>query len=142
MCMLSLVLQTKQQDCYSDKVYGELNVSGNAGTLTVQNEAADNTVCATDFKESGSCCDVNKLEGEVEAILKEKIASDSKELTDSYSNILDAKARISSIDSQLSGLKAGDKIISGPYSTVSRTLETGILVKENKEEDKKEEESN
>ena len=40
------------------------------------------------------------------------------------------------------GLKAGDKIISGPYSTVSRTLETGTLVKENKEEDKKEEQSN
>ncbi|MDG2448744.1 MAG: biotin/lipoyl-binding protein [Saprospiraceae bacterium] len=37
----------------------------------------------------------------------------------------------------LSGLKTGEEIISGPYSTVSRTLETGTLVK--KKEDKGEE---
>ena len=37
----------------------------------------------------------------------------------------------------LSGLKIGEEIISGPYSTVSRTLETGTLVK--KKEDKGEE---
>ena len=129
MCMLSLVLQTKQQDCYSDKVYGELNVSGNAGTLTVQNEAADNTVCATDFKESGSCCDVDQLEGEVEAILKEKIASDSEEFTVSYETITEFSARVSSIDTQLSGLKAGDELPNGTVLTQD-TLDTFNSLKE------------